>query len=78
MSAAKVQVTELSEPILQRSWLGFSFMNSRLYRFYMVRFLLFQASFNEQSAEIKLADFIYFVGVVTSHLHHTGKVNRHL
>ena len=46
--------------------------------FYMVQSSLFQASFNEQSAEIKLADFIYFVGVVTSHLHHTGKVNRHL
>lgn len=45
MSAAKVQVTELSEPILQRLWLGFSFMSSQLYRFYMVQFSLFQASF---------------------------------
>lgn len=45
MSAAKVQVTELSEPILQRLWLGFSFMNNRLYRFYMVQSSLFQASF---------------------------------
>lgn len=45
MSAAKVQVTELSEPILQRSWLGFSFMNSRLYPFYMAQSSLFQASF---------------------------------
>ena len=78
MSAAKVQVTELSEPIFAALMAWVLFMNSQLYRFYMVRFLLFQASFNEQSAEIKLADFIYFVGVVASHLHHTGKVNRHL
>ena len=78
MSAAKVQVTELSEPIFAALMAWVLFMNSQLYRFYMVRFLLFQASFNEQSAEIKLADFIYFVSVVASHLHHTGKVNRHL
>ena len=58
MSAAKVQVTELSEPILQRLWLGFSFMNSRLYRFIWRDFYYFRHLIDEQSAEIKLVDFI--------------------
>ena len=78
MSAAKVQVTELSEPIFAALMAWVFIHEQPTLSFYMVRFLLFQASFNEQSAEIKLADFIYFVSVVASHLHHTGKVNRHL
>ena len=53
MSAAKVQVTELSEPIFAALMAWVLFMNSQLYRFIWCDFYYFRHLFNEQSAEIK-------------------------